>query len=334
MNYYQLLKLNTFINSLRLKLFGIWLLHILNKRYLGVYFDPVMACNLRCKMCYFTDASYTNNLKGVFKASEIPVWSKALLTRALKLQIGCGTEPTLYPQLLEVIESAKAQGVPYISLTTNANLLEKDKIEQWIQAGLNEITISLHGVFKETYETFMQKGDYHQFVQSLQSITELKKTYPYFKLRINYTFNEANFYELSDFWSVFDTVAIDILQIRPIQRLGNTAYQNFSMDTIIPIYTKMLNYLKKEAHHRGVSLLAPDALQLKSGQSTESFLTQFTYCYASPNYCWRTDFDWKKESFNAYAKRTNWTTTLLKSCFYSKKQLQALQNKSLNYQLY
>lgn len=63
----------------------------------GVYFDRVMACNLRFKMCYFTDASYTNNLKGVFKASEIPVWSKALLTRALKLQIGCGTEPTLYP---------------------------------------------------------------------------------------------------------------------------------------------------------------------------------------------------------------------------------------------
>lgn len=334
MNYYRLLKLNAYISNPRLKLLGIWLLHHLNKRYLAVYFDPVMACNLRCTMCYFTDAAYTKNLKGVFKASEIPVWSKALLNRALKLQIGCGTEPTLYPQLLQVIETAKTNGVPYISLTTNANLLEKDKVAQWIQAGLNEITISLHGVFKETYETFMQKGDYHQFIQALQTITELKKTYPHFKLRINFTFNEANFNELKDFWTVFDAMAIDILQIRPIQQLGNTEYQNFSLKKIVPVYNEILNSLRGQSKKRGTLLIAPDSLTKIINPSSDSILRYFTYCYASPNFCWRTDFNWREESFDAYSKRTGWSSILLKSCFYTKKQLEEFKNKSLNYTLF
>jgi hypothetical protein len=35
----------------------------LNRRYLAVNLDPVLACNLRCKMCYFTDADYVKDLK-------------------------------------------------------------------------------------------------------------------------------------------------------------------------------------------------------------------------------------------------------------------------------
>ena len=96
MNYYRLLKLNGIIKNQRIKFLGLFLLHKLGRRYLAVNFDPVMACNLRCKMCYFTDADYVKKLKGIFKKEELPTLSKAILDRAIKLQVGCGTEPTLY----------------------------------------------------------------------------------------------------------------------------------------------------------------------------------------------------------------------------------------------
>ncbi|QDO93100.1 hypothetical protein FNB79_03615 [Formosa sediminum] len=84
-----------------------------------------MACNLRCKMCYFTDKDYVKTLKGQFKEDEINQVAKTIFNRALKLQIGCGTEPTLYKNLVKIVELGKAYAVSYISITTNANLLTK-----------------------------------------------------------------------------------------------------------------------------------------------------------------------------------------------------------------
>ena len=159
MNIYKLLQLNRKIKNHRIKFLGLYLLHKMNRRYLAVNLDPVLACNLRCKMCYFTDEEYVKKLKGQFKDDEIERVAETVFNRALKLQVGCGTEPTLYKKLPELIALGKKYNVPYISLTTNANLLTEEKIEALLKAGLNEFTISLHGVTKASYENFMQKAD-------------------------------------------------------------------------------------------------------------------------------------------------------------------------------
>ena len=46
MNIYSLIKLNNLIKSPVIKGLGIWALHILNKRYQVLFFDPVLGCNL------------------------------------------------------------------------------------------------------------------------------------------------------------------------------------------------------------------------------------------------------------------------------------------------
>ena len=84
MNIYKLLKLNRKIRSHRIKFLALYLLHKFKFRYLAVNLDPVMACNLRCKMCYFTDADYVKTLKGQFKEEELNLVAKAVFKRALK----------------------------------------------------------------------------------------------------------------------------------------------------------------------------------------------------------------------------------------------------------
>lgn len=187
MDIYKLLKLNRKIKSHRIKFLTLYVLHNLNLRYLAVNLDPVMACNLRCKMCYFTDEDYVKTLKGQFKDEELELVASKIFKRALKLQIGCGTEPTLYKNLVKIVELGKAYKVPYISLTTNANLLTEAKIEALLKAGLNEFTVSLHGVTKKTYENFMKKASYEKFHNVFVAFQNLKKQYK-FKVRINYTF--------------------------------------------------------------------------------------------------------------------------------------------------
>ncbi|MBO6605444.1 MAG: radical SAM protein [Psychroserpens sp.] len=331
MNIYKLLQLNRRIKSHRIKFLGLYILHKLNKRYLAVNLDPVMACNLRCKMCYFTDADYVKTLKGQFKDEDLDQVAKAIFNRALKLQIGCGTEPTLYKNLVKIVELGKAYNVPYISITTNANLLTKENIEPLLKAGLNEFTISLHGVTKETYESFMKKASYEKFHNAFKAFAELKQKYD-FKVRINYTFNKDNFYELEQFFDHFDPASFDILQVRPIQKIGNTEYNDFDISTLAEDYPSLIRSIRSTCKTNNIVLLAPNSLSELTKDNQSSLIFDYTFCYVSPNKFWKDGFNWREESFNDFSKNIGWSQQLFANIFKSKKELKSLSNR-LNYEI-
>ncbi|MCB0398323.1 MAG: radical SAM protein [Winogradskyella sp.] len=331
MNIYKLLQLNRKIKSHRIKFLGLFLLHKFNKRYLAVNLDPVLACNLRCKMCYFTDADYVKTLKGQFKEDDLEHVAQTIFNRALKLQIGCGTEPTLYKNLVRIVELGKQHKVPYISITTNANLLTKENIEPLLQAGLNEFTISLHGVTKESYENFMKKASYEKFQNALNAFVELKKTYD-FKVRINYTFNKDNFYELKDFFKHFKGASFDILQLRPIQKIGNTEYNDFDVSSLEKDYLDLIKDVRQQCSDHHITLMAPNSLSVLREENDSSFVFDYTFCYVSPNKFWKDGFNWREESFNDYSKKIGWSKLLLSNAFKTKSELRSLSNK-LNYEI-
>lgn len=64
MNIYKAIRLLGKIKSKRLKLIGLLVMHLTKKRYVVVFLDPVMACNLRCRMCYMSDPGKIKELKG------------------------------------------------------------------------------------------------------------------------------------------------------------------------------------------------------------------------------------------------------------------------------
>lgn len=331
MDIYKLLRLNRMIKSHRIKFFGLYLLHKLNRRYLAVNLDPVLACNLRCKMCYFTDADVVKTLKGQFKEEEVNRVAEVIFKRALKLQIGCGTEPTLYKNLPSIVELGKKYKVPYISITTNANLLTEESIESLLNAGLNEFTISLHGVTKESYEGFMKKASYEKFHDVFDTFAKLKNKYD-FKVRINYTFNKDNFYELKEFFNHFNGNSFDILQIRPIQKIGNTEYNDFDLESLRADYPSVIQNIKNSCKQKNITLLAPNQIPDKSKMNESSLIFDYTFCYVSPKKFWKEGFNWKEESFNEYSRKINWSKQLFSNVFKSKKELKTLQNR-LNYEI-
>jgi len=331
MNIYQLLKLNRVIKNHRLKFFGLYVLHKLNMRYLAVNLDPVMACNLRCKMCYFTDADYVKTLKGQLKDDEVDRIADVIFKRALKLQIGCGTEPTLYKDLTRIVTLGKTYDVPYISLTTNANLLTEEKIKELIEAGLDEFTISLHGVEKASYENFMKKGSYEKFHDVFNAFKKFKAEYD-FKVRINYTFNKDNFYELDSFFDHFDGKSFDILQIRPIQNIGNTEYNDFDLEPLRKDYPALIKRIRNNCKLNNITLLASSEIPQKNEVNASSFIFDYTFCYISPDKFWKPDFNWQTESFNDFSKKIGWSSLLWQNIFKSKDKLKNLSNR-LNYEI-
>jgi MoaA/NifB/PqqE/SkfB family radical SAM enzyme len=331
MDIYKLLKLNRKIKSHRIKFLGLWLLHKLNQRYLAVNLDPVLACNLRCKMCYFTDEDYVKTLKGQFIDDDLDQVAKTIFNRALKLQIGCGTEPTLYKNLPKIVELGKTYKVPYISLTTNANLLTEEKIETLLKAGLNEFTISLHGVTKESYENFMKKASYEKFHNAFRAFAKLKSKYN-FKVRINYTFNKDNFYELKEFFNHFNGNSFDILQIRPIQKIGNTEYNDFDLESLHEDYPALINTIREQCKTHNITLLASNTIPTDNNKNESSFIFDYTFCYISPNKFWKSDFNWREQSFENYSKQIGWSKQLFSNIFKTKNDLKSLSNR-LNYEI-
>ncbi len=339
MDIYKILKFNNYIKNHRIKFLGLWLLSVLDKRYLAIQMDPVLACNLRCKMCYFTDDDYVKkNMKGIFQEENLEEIAQKIFKNALKLQIGCGAEPTLFKHNTTLIKIAKNHKVPYISMVTNGNLLEQKQVSEFANAGLDEFILSMHGVTKKTYEDLMDKGVYEKFHNVLKLISDQKVTNPNLKLRINYTFNEDNFHELKDFFKVFGQYKIDILQLRPIDKIGETTYNNFSLKKIEADYLQVSNELKTETKNRNITLLSPESifrneeksLKVKT-QNDSSYLLPYTYCYVSPKFFWKDDFDWKKETFSDWKKINNWDFKILKNAFVSRKKLENINRNMLNY---
>lgn len=339
-NIYRLFKIFGKLRNYRLKLAAIYLLHQTGRRYIGVFLDPVLSCNFRCRMCYFSDEARRRELHGVLALEDYNRMAEALFHRALKLQIGCGAEPTLYKNLEEIIRKARACGVPYISMTTNGFLLNEEKLLRYVEAGLNEITLSVHGTCKETYEYFMTNGSFEQFTSLLQTLGHLKKRYPAFQIRINYTMNEDNVEELARLPELLQVVPVDVLQLRPVQKIGeHTSYSNFSMARISEVYDSVLLPLQDYCVRHGITCLIPgkdNLTVLEQNEADRGWMIQdLTYCYISPDSCWKEDFDSCTEDFESYSKRTKRARRIWHYIFSGEKRRKSKNDRtrSLNYKL-
>lgn len=200
---------------------------ILGIRHLIIRLDPIMACNLQCRMCYFSDEDYLPpGPVQRFSKEDIERLADMFFPLALQLHIGCGTEPTMFKGYPALVDVARRHKVPFIGFTTNGQLLTPTSMRTMIEAGLSEITLSTHGVKRETYEWLMKGASFDRFHANLRMLAELKKqmgsSTP--RLRINYTVNATNLEELDGFFTCFDGYGIATLQIRPMDDIGRTAY--------------------------------------------------------------------------------------------------------------
>ena len=256
-------------------------------------------------MCYFSDETKRKTYKGVLKYDDIQLIAEKLFHRALKLQIGCGAEPTVYSDWIKIVALGKQMKVPYISLVTNGNLLTRELLFQAADNGLDEITISAHGLTRETYESMMTNGNFDLFCNLLMYIADVKKKRPAFKLRINYTVNKDNIDELSNIWEVTGNT-MDILQIRPVQKIGETEYNDFDLNFINEKHETTLLPVIEECRKRNIICIAPDkenVLALQGMKDKNRLIEKAAYCYVSPQGCWQDNFDYHQDSFESYSAK-------------------------------
>ncbi len=136
-------------------------------------------CNLHCKMCDVgtqnLESNFAQNLVGTHPIN-MPLELIKLVINQTSLSFPSSrlayafTEPLLYPHLIESLEYAKQKSL-YTTVTTNALNL-KHKADDLVEAGLNEIFISLDGP-EEIHNEI--RGHTSSFQRALAGMEALKK---------------------------------------------------------------------------------------------------------------------------------------------------------------
>lgn len=345
MNIYTLIRRFSHLGGSRTKLAALWAMHVTKRRYIGVFIDTILACNYRCRMCYFSNEEERNKRKsGRLTNEQLEHVAHALFKRAVKLQIGCGAEPTVDPEgALRLVQLGKQYGVPYIALTTNGARMSYERLHALVEAGLDELTISLHGVHRKTYEAMMgPTAEYDAFLNLLQTIRHIKAEYPRFDIRVNYTMNADNVDELADFDTLFADVPINQLQLRPVRKIGKSDYQNFDLTHVSACLETVIRPLAERCRKKGITVLFPEQIHIERFEGTsdadprENLIALFTYINITPQSYPRHEIHFETENYETYAQRRQIGRQLFRSIFASRQrcaQIETFLSNSLNYDI-
>lgn len=127
-------------------------------------------CNLRCKWCYSQTAGYEK--KNNMSSQTLNQILGFCADSGVKHITLIGGEPTLYPNLEEVIKRISALNVS-VGMVTNGLLLENEElIKRLKEAGLDSFSLSLKGSDREE---FKQITGYDNFDTVLKAIENLSK---------------------------------------------------------------------------------------------------------------------------------------------------------------
>jgi cyclic pyranopterin phosphate synthase len=139
-------------------------------------------CNLGCVYC--VDESHENRPMVPLQPKPEPslkplavqafVDSIAVLHQTLQLETIrlTGGEPTLYRDLLPLMQGIQQLGIPAIKMTTNGYLLA-NKIEAYAKAGLTSLNISLDAIEPEPFFQISRRRNLHKILDGIEQAVAL-----------------------------------------------------------------------------------------------------------------------------------------------------------------
>lgn len=140
-----------------------------SKRPMMAMLEITNRCNMNCPLC-FTDAHHNALDVGL---DEIVKRLQTLLEVAgpIPLQIS-GGEPTLHPQLDEVVAEVKSRGFRNIELVTNGVIISanQDYLDALVDRGLTAVYLQFDGLRKQTLEAIRGQDMSEVRIRSIEAI--------------------------------------------------------------------------------------------------------------------------------------------------------------------
>jgi molybdenum cofactor biosynthesis enzyme MoaA len=153
-----------------------------------------VGCNQRCVFCSSDDTALNLEADPKARLQRIHRWAR-LGVRRLSLS---GGEPTLDPQLPELVAYASRLGFSWVEVVTNAvRLADPRRARRLVEAGLTQATVSLHAHTAQESErlTAGRAGDFQATLAGVDHLLESGRVTVF----LNHVIHAANAASLPDF---------------------------------------------------------------------------------------------------------------------------------------
>lgn len=189
--------------------------HIATPLPLQISIELVSYCNLACKMCY---RSYKENPPKHDMSMELinTIAQQAKELKIPSIWLGAFTEPTIHPNIVEIIRRFAAIEPLDYWMTTNGICLTEELSEVLTDVPLTKLCVSLDAATPETYKK-VRGGDYNRVIQNVHRFLEIRQRkgleYPF--LRVTFVEQEENKHEIELFKKTWEGVA-DVVDIQKL----------------------------------------------------------------------------------------------------------------------
>ncbi|MBI3287970.1 MAG: radical SAM protein [Elusimicrobia bacterium] len=169
-------------------------------------------CNDKCNFCLDSEAQDGTSLP----VHAIEVDLRKGRQQGLSRVVLSGGEPTIHPDYVEIVRKAREQGYSHIQTVTNGRrMCYPDFLKQCVEAGLSEVTFSLHGNTPEMHDS--QTGSPGSFLQGLLALRHAL-TIPNLIVSVDVVISRQNvrhLREILDFFIREGVHEFDLLQVIP-----------------------------------------------------------------------------------------------------------------------
>lgn len=108
------------------------------------------SCNYKCRYCFAEgETDKQSRILEIEDLKKIVKVSKEFGITNIKLT---GGEPLLYPYMEELLKFIRQVEIPYVDLTTNISMLNKENIEMLNRYNVNALTLSLNTLKKDKFK--------------------------------------------------------------------------------------------------------------------------------------------------------------------------------------
>ncbi|MBF0565751.1 MAG: SynChlorMet cassette radical SAM/SPASM protein ScmF [Nitrospirae bacterium] len=149
--------------------------HIKHKNTLGqIYFYIVDGCNLNCRHCWIAPvfSSYVES----YSVLAVELFNK-IIEQAIPLGLQgvklTGGEPLLHPQIIEILDIIKSEGLD-LTVETNGVLCTPDVAQKISECRNAFVSVSVDGVNSETHEWVRNvKGCFNDANKGIKNLTDV-----------------------------------------------------------------------------------------------------------------------------------------------------------------
>jgi radical SAM protein with 4Fe4S-binding SPASM domain len=149
---------------------------------ISAHVDISSICNYRCSFCFQADTKGMKEVGLKRGWMEVDMFKKIVdgfkefPEKIKKIKIGNHGEPTLHPDVAEMVKYAyESNTADIIEMFTNGSRLTPELNEAMVNAGLQRINISLEGLTDKRYlEVAGVKQNFQEIIDGVKSLYEIK----------------------------------------------------------------------------------------------------------------------------------------------------------------